>query len=116
MANYVCMYIVLLATLDVHNALNTLRWVAVVDALRTKFAYSGYQMRFSQCFLWNRELIYNRSQRRRRKYITAGAVQGLILVPDLWNTIYDDIFRIEMPDDAHLVGYAEDGHNSGSEY
>ena len=42
------------------------------------------------------------------KNVTSGAVQVSILGPDLWNIIYDDIFRVEMPDGTHLVGYADD--------
>ena len=33
---------------------------------------------------------------------------GSILATDLWNMTYDDIFRIEMPDGAHLIGYTDD--------
>ena len=36
-----------------------------------------------------------------------GTIQGSILGHDLWNITYDDIFRIEMQDSAHLIEYAD---------
>ena len=36
------------------------------------------------------------------------AAQGSIIGSNLWNVTSDEIFRIEMPDGAHLAGYADD--------
>ena len=44
----------------------------------------------------------------RRKEFTAGAAQGFILGPDIWNAYYDGILRMEMPDGCFLIGYADD--------
>ena len=65
-------------------------------------------MKIMQSYLQDRELIYDKTQGRGRKYITYSAAQVSILGPELWNITYDDIFCIEMPDGAHLVGYADD--------
>lgn len=40
--------------------------------------------------------------------VTSGAAQGSILGPDLWNINYDELLEIEMPDDTHLVAFADD--------
>lgn len=40
--------------------------------------------------------------------VTAGAAQGSILGPDLWNVAYDSLLRTEMPKETLLVGYADD--------
>ena len=53
-------------------------------------------------------LIYDTTEGQRSKQITAGAAQGSILSPDLWNVSYDDILRMGMPDDAYLTGYADE--------
>ena len=44
----------------------------------------------------------------RRKELTAGAAQGSILGPDIWNASYDGILCMEMPDGCFLIGYADD--------
>ena len=77
------MMIVLLATLDVRNVFNSLRWVEELDALRTKFAIPGHLVKIMQSYLRDRDLIHDTNQRRRRKYITTGATQVSILGPDL---------------------------------
>ena len=59
-------------------------------------------------YLKNRVLIYDTNQWPRRMQVTAGAAQRSILAPDLWNATYDDILRIEMPEDTFLVGYTYD--------
>ena len=99
--------IVLLATLDIRNAFNSLRWVDIIKALHT-FNTPSYLLKIVRSYLSNRELIYETSDGTRRKKVTSGAAQGSILGPDLWNITYDEILRIEMPDDTYLVGYADD--------
>lgn len=100
--------IVLLATLDVKNAFNSLRWVDVLHALERNFNLPEYLMRMIKNYLKDRVLIYNTSGGIRRMEVTSGAAQGSILGPDLWNASYDEILKIEMPEDTFLVGYADD--------
>lgn len=40
--------------------------------------------------------------------MTRGAAQGSLFGPDCWNLSYNDIFNVELPGEAHLVGYADD--------
>uniref|UniRef100_T1HNH6 Uncharacterized protein n=1 Tax=Rhodnius prolixus TaxID=13249 RepID=T1HNH6_RHOPR len=40
--------------------------------------------------------------------VTAGAAQGSILGPGLWNVAYDSLLRQDMPEETALVGYADD--------
>lgn len=100
--------IVLLATLDVRNAFNSLKWADVIDALSTRFRVPEYLLRMIKSYLKDRVLLYNTSSGQASKQITAGAAQGSILGPDIWNITYDEILRIEMPTNSHLVGYADD--------
>lgn len=100
--------IVLLATLDVKNAFNSLRWKDVLQALRENFKVPEYLMRMIKDYLSERILLYNTTGGHREYKVTSGAAQGSILGPDLWNACYDEILRIEMPADTFLVGYADD--------
>lgn len=100
--------IVLLATLDVKNAFNSLRWGDVLQALKINFQVPGYLLKILKSYLSCRTLIYDTTAGERRVEITSGAAQGSILGPDLWNASYDGILRLEMPEDTFLVGYADD--------
>ncbi|KAK9737563.1 Reverse transcriptase (RNA-dependent DNA polymerase) [Popillia japonica] len=44
----------------------------------------------------------------RNMTVTSGAAQGSILGPDLWNILYDNLLRIQMPEEVTVVGYADD--------
>lgn len=98
----------LVVTLDIKNAFNSLRWDAALEALRDKFKIPGYLLRILQNYLKDRTLLYETDEGQRCKEVTAGAAQGAILGPDLWNAYYDKIFRIPMPDGCFLNGYADD--------
>ncbi|KAL7725205.1 hypothetical protein ACLKA6_018694 [Drosophila palustris] len=90
--NHYSRKIVLLATLDVRNAFNSVNWSDIVNTLE-----------FS-----DRVLLYDTSDGSRQLAITSGAAQGSILGPDLWNDTYDSILEMRMPDDTHLVAFADD--------
>ncbi|BET02091.1 Reverse transcriptase (RNA-dependent DNA polymerase) [Nesidiocoris tenuis] len=100
--------IVLLVTLDVKNAFNSARWVDFIDALQNKFGVPEYLMRVMRDYLRGRTLSYTDKGGTHTKRLTAGAAQGSILGPDLWNCSYDRVLRAEMPEGAFLVGYADD--------
>lgn len=100
--------VILLATLDVKNAFNSLRWKDVLHTLEYNFAVPPYLMQIIEDYLKNRVLRYNTREGIREHIVTSGAAQGSILGPDLWNVSYDEILKIEMPADTFLVGYADD--------
>lgn len=106
--NHYSRKIVLLATLDVRNAFNSVSWTVVLSSLENIFKVPHYLLRIIQSYLRDRELMYDTAEGPRRRKITAGAAQGSILGPDLWNASYDGILRMEMPEGAFLIGYADD--------
>ena len=54
-------------------------------------------------------MLYDTTEGRRTKVVTAGVAQGSVLGPDIWNTDYDDILGLSgLPEGASLVGYADD--------
>ena len=80
----------------------------MIQALESTFKVPAYLMKVIKDYLKNRVLIYDTNQGPRRMQVTSGTAQGSILGPDLWNATYDEILRIEMPEDTFLVGYADD--------
>lgn len=106
--NHFSRKIVLLATLDVRNAFNSARWCDILEALENYFKIPEYLLRMVRSYLSERQLLYDTTDGSAKKKVTSGAAQGSILGPDLWNISYDGILRMGMPDNTHLVGYADD--------
>ena len=62
-----------------------------------------------QSYLSDRVLLYDTTEGRRAKVVTAGAAQDSVLGPDIWNNDYDGILGLTgLPEGASLVGYADD--------
>ena len=80
----------------------------MLDALQLTFRLPTYLLRMIRDYLRDRTLLYDTTSGCRIKEVTAGAAQGSILGPDLWNAAYDGILRMEMPENTFLVGYADD--------
>ena len=59
-------------------------------------------------YLHDRELLYQTTEGQRCRKISAGVAQGSALGPDLWNAMYDGVLKIELPEWAELIGYADD--------
>ena len=54
-------------------------------------------------------LLYDTTEGRRTKVATAGAAQGSVLGPDIWNIDYDEILGLSgLPEGTSLLGYADD--------
>ena len=58
-------------------------------------------------YLSDRALLYDTAAGCQIKDVTAGAAQGSILRPDLWNVSYDAILRVAMPENTFLVWYTD---------
>lgn len=52
--------------------------------------------------------MYETDECQKTRQLSAGVAQGSILGPDFWNALYDGLLRAEMPEEAFLVGYADD--------
>ena len=62
-----------------------------------------------QSYLSDRVLLYDTTEGRRAKVVSAGAAQGSVLGPNIWNVDYDGILGLTgLPEEGRLVGYAND--------
>ncbi|TDG38669.1 hypothetical protein AWZ03_014909 [Drosophila navojoa] len=80
----------------------------MLTSLEHRFHIPEYLMNMIRSYLQDRILLYSTQTGTKRYRVTGGAAQGSILGPDLWNISYDDILRLEMPEDTFLIGYADD--------
>lgn len=106
--NHFSKRVVLLVTLDVRNAFNSVRWEDILYALEYEFRIPQYLLRILNNYFNDRTLRYDTADGPRTMAITSGAAQGSILGPDLWNVFYDSLLRTQMPDESRMVGYADD--------
>ena len=97
----------MVATLDVKNAFNSARWTDLLTALRG-FGVPPYIIRVAEDYFRDRKLIIETSEGMVVREITAGVAQGSLLGPDFWIAPYDGLLRLDMPEGAFLVGYADD--------
>lgn len=97
----------ILAAIDVRNAFNTMGWENAMNALKS-FGIPAYLQNILGDYLKDRSLRYDTAEGERTKKVTAGAAQGSVLGPDLWNIAYDSLLRLPMPRGARLIAYADD--------
>lgn len=102
--------------LDVRNAFNSAPWQAVDEALQRKCAPRRL-IRMIRSYLSGRELLVESGGAESRLTVTGGVPQGSVIGPVLWNIFYDGLLRLELPEGAHLIAFADDiavvtvGHN-----
>lgn len=94
-------------TLDVKNAFNSARWQCILEAL-LKFGVPAYLIRLVADYFRRRILRYDTDAGTKEHPITGGVPQGSVLAPTLWNVMYDGIFKLPIPEEAKIVGFADD--------
>ena len=58
-------------------------------------------------YLSNRWVIYKGDKGSLKEEMTCGAPQGFRVGPLVWNVMYDDFLRLELPAGTSIIGFAD---------
>lgn len=93
--------------LDARNAFNSLPWSVIIEALLARNV-PGYLRNMVGSYLDGRTLTYSDAEGEKDVRLTGGIPQGSVLGPLLWNVAYDGVFGLPLPEEVHLIGFAND--------
>ena len=67
-----------------------------------------YRLRMIDNYLSDRWVIYEGDKWSLKEEMTCGAPQGSRVGPHVWNVMYDDFLRMDLPAGTSIVGFADD--------
>ena len=81
------------------ECLNSARWQNICEAL-DKLDVSAYLKNILKSDLTNRLPVYDTEDGPKEYHITRGVTQGSVLGSPLWNIMYGDLLKIQLPPGA----------------
>ena len=96
-----------LISIDIRNAFNTVRWNICMEAMVRK-KVPDYLLRMIHDYLSDRLVIYEGDKWSLKEEMTCGAPQGSRVGPLVWDVMYDDFLRIDLPPGTSIIGFADE--------
>ena len=97
-----------LISIDIRNAFNTARWNICIEAMMRKKVPSDYLLRMIDDYLSDRWVICEGDKWSLKEEMTCGIPQRSRVGPLVWNVMYDDFLRMDLPAGTSIIGFAED--------
>lgn len=95
-------------SLDIRNAFNSLKWSAIMCALR-RLDCPDWMYTIIDSYLSDRALYFYRGDGRRiTRMVERGVPQGSVLGPFLWLLTYDEVLKVDLPVGSRVIGFADD--------
>ena len=67
-----------------------------------------YPLRMIDDYLSDRWMIYEGNKWSLKEKMTCGTPQGSRVSPLVWNVMYDDFLRMDLPAETSIIGFADD--------
>ena len=96
-----------LISIDIRNAFNTARWNICIEAMVRKKA-PDYLLRMIDDYLSDRWMIYEVDKWSLKEEMICSTPQGSRVGPLVWNVMYDNFLRMDLPAGTSIIGFAED--------
>ena len=96
-----------LISIDIRNAFNIARWNICIEAMVRK-RVPDYLLRMIDEYLSDRWVIYEGDKWSLKEEMTCGATQGSRVGPLVWNVMYNDFLRMDLPAGTSIIGFADD--------
>ena len=96
-----------LISIDIRNAFNTVRWNICIQA-KVRKKVPDYLLRMISDYLSDRWVICEGDKWSLKEEMTCGAPQGSRLGAVVWNVMYDDFLRMDIPAGTSIIGFADD--------
>ena len=94
-------------SIDIPNAFNTARLNSCIEAMVRK-KVPDYLLRMIDDYLSDRWVIYEGDKWSLKDEMTYGASQGSRVGPLVWNVMYDDFLRVDLPAGKSIIGFVDD--------
>ena len=96
-----------LISIDIYNAFNTARWTICIEA-KVRKKVPDYLLRTIDDYLSDMWVIYEGDKWSLKEEMTCGAPQGTRVGTLVWNVMYVDVLRMDLPSGTSIIGFVDD--------